>query len=118
LGPSAHSFNGTSRQWNISNNQVYIQSINEGKIPFEKEVLTTENKFNEYILTSLRTMWGCSLKKIKNDFGEVVADNFSNQISKYVNENLVENTEQNYVLTQKGKFFADKIASELFLLNN
>ncbi|MEJ7684288.1 MAG: hypothetical protein WKG06_41845 [Segetibacter sp.] len=70
LGPSAHSFNGTSRQWNVANNALYIQSLLKGLVPFEAEVLTTEQQLNEYIMTSLRTMEGISLQKVKQNFGE------------------------------------------------
>jgi oxygen-independent coproporphyrinogen III oxidase len=70
LGPSAHSFNGSSRQWNVANNALYIQSLNKGAVPFEIEVLTKEQQLNEYIMTSLRTMEGLSLKKVTDEFGE------------------------------------------------
>ena len=114
LGPSAHSYDDVSRQWNVRNNQQYIDAIKQGNVPFEKEILTPTQKFNEYVMVSLRTMWGCNLEKIKNDFGEKAAESFYKAVTSYMNEGLIENLRQNFVLTHKGKFFADKIASELF----
>jgi oxygen-independent coproporphyrinogen-3 oxidase len=70
LGPSAHSFNGHTRQWNIANNALYISSMAKGSLAFELEVLTYNQQLNEYIMTSLRTIEGISLTKIKSDFGE------------------------------------------------
>ncbi len=121
LGPSAHSYDGASRQWNVRNNAQYIEAIKQNNVPFEKEILTPTQKFNEYVMVSLRTIWGVNLEKIKNDFGEKVAEDFYKTVSTYINDGLVENpalsgtgASQNFVLTHKGKFFADKIAGELF----
>jgi len=115
IGPSAHSFNGTGRQWNVRNNIQYIQSIAEDKIPAEKEILTPENKFNEYVMTSLRTMWGCNLETIRKNFGDEKAEGFFKQAMQYVNEGLMVQQKQNFILTKKGKLFADRIAAELFV---
>ncbi len=115
IGPSAHSYNGETRQWNIRNNNEYIRSSIVEKIPFEREVLTPENKFNEYVMTSLRTMWGCNLETIRKDFGSERVENFFRQAMQYVNEGLILQQKQNFIFTRKGKFFADRIASELFV---
>ena len=118
LGPSAHSYDGVSRQWNVRNNYQYIEAIRQGHVPFEKEVLTPTQKFNEYILVSLRTMWGCNLEKIKNDFGEKAAEDFYKSVSKFIADGFIESKEGNFILTHTGKFYADKIASELFQLKS
>jgi oxygen-independent coproporphyrinogen-3 oxidase len=114
LGPSAHSFNGISRQWNIANNQQYIQSLQQGIIPFEKEELTRIQQLNEYIMTSLRLIEGCNLNFVQTKFG---ADNVKELKQKSVihqqNNWLIEKT-NTLVLTKEGKLFADRIASELF----
>ena len=115
IGPSAHSFNGNSRQWNVRNNSVYVDAIRAEKIPFEMETLTPANKFNEYVMTSLRTQWGCNLEKMKNDFGNDYTEKFFREAMKKVQDGTMENKRQNFVLTRKGKFFADRIASELFV---
>lgn len=121
LGPSAHSFNGISRQWNVSNNIKYIDSLlserpteNNNEF-YEIEFLTTENKHNEYILTSLRTHVGCDTKFIIEQFGKKYFDIFIKNCHKKIkNETLI--MENGFVkLTRKGKFFADKIASDLFV---
>lgn len=85
LGPSAHSFNGNERQWNISNNTIYIETINSGIVPFEKETLTDLQKTNEYIMTALRTSEGIELKKVD------VATSFKLQAAsrKYLDNNLM-----------------------------
>lgn len=113
IGPSAHSYNGTERQWNIKNNNLYIEKINSGASFYETEKLTTENKFNEYVLTRLRTIWGCDANEIEKLFGTKVATHFLKEISKknqYLNKN-----NGVYTLNNKGKLQADGIASDLFL---
>ena len=117
IGPSAHSFNGESRQWNIRNNAEYIRSIDEGKIPAEKETLTAQNKFNEYVMISLRTMWGCNLETIRKDFGNELAENFFRLAVKYIDEGLLIQQRQNFILSRKGeRLFADRIAAEFFVV--
>ncbi len=115
IGPSSHSFNGESRQWNIRNNNEYIRIINEGKIPAESETLTPQNKFNEYVMTSLRTMWGCNLEKIRMEFGADYAEIFLRQAMEKIKEGMMLEQKQNFMLTREGKFFADRIAAELFV---
>ena len=116
IGPSAHSFNGESRQWNSRNNHEYIKITGEGKVPAVKETLTRENRFNEYVMTSLRTMWGCDPEKIKNEFGKERAETFLKQAMQFANEGLMVSQNEKFVLTKKGKYFADRIASEFFVL--
>lgn len=114
LGPSAHSFDLDSRQWNVSNNQLYIRSMGENKLDFEREELTEANKYNEYILTSLRTMWGIDLDQVEMEFGKTRKSVLEAQLEDYEKKGLVERKQTNFILTRKGKFFADKIAGDLF----
>ncbi len=114
LGPSAHSFNGDSRQWNIANNAKYINAIEEGLLPFEKEQLTPDQQYNEYILTALRTKWGCQLQKIST-WGLGYEQYFLKTVEPYLKEELIQKNEQTYTLTSKGKLLADRIAMELFI---
>jgi oxygen-independent coproporphyrinogen III oxidase len=114
LGPSAHSFNGISRQWNRANNQQYIQSLQQGIIPFEKEELTTTQQLNEYIMTSLRLMEGCDLNFVQTKFGADKVTELKQKSMTFQTSNwLIEKT-NTLVLTKEGKLFADRIASELF----
>lgn len=106
IGPSAHSFDGISRQWNVSNNQVYISSINENEIPFEKEILTETQKLNEYIMISLRTAEGIDLAKVPADL--------PNKSKKYLDTGRLVVVKNSLVLTSEGKLFADGIAADLF----
>lgn len=116
LGPSAHSFDGSSRQWNISNNALYITSIEQDIIPFEAETLTAQQQLNEYLMTSLRTMEGCSLEKIKMNWGNDVAQKIKDIAQKYLREEQLILKEEHLILTKKGKFLADGIAADLFQL--
>lgn len=115
IGPSAHSFNGESRQWNISNNAKYIDQIEKGKIPAEIEELTLENRINEYIMTSLRTSKGMDLDKIADQFGSDYANEIKNNLDAFTEKNWILKKDQQIILTTDGKLFADHIASELFI---
>lgn len=121
IGPSAHSFNGTQRSWNMANNTLYIKSIQENKLPSDIESLTIKDRYNEYIMTGLRTIWGISLKKIEQEFGIEYLDYFNKQSKKFIDEGLLEITSNEFekVLktTQKGKFLSDGIASDLFCVD-
>ncbi len=110
IGPSAHSFDGASRQWNISNNNIYIDSINKGIIPCEKEVLTTTQQLNEYIMTSLRTMEGLDL----NRFEEGASCELRAMSKKYIERRLIGEEKNHLRLTKEGKLLADGIAADLF----
>jgi oxygen-independent coproporphyrinogen-3 oxidase len=114
IGPSAHSFNGLSRQWNISNNHRYMNGVRKNGTYFETEILSTQNRFNEYMLTGLRTKWGCSVNYIRKIFGEDYEKYFIEKISAYP-EDLIEKIDSTFVLTKKGRLFADKIAMEMFV---
>ena len=116
LGPSAHSFDGTSRQWNVSNNNIYIKKIFEKTNDyFEKEILTEKERFNEYVLTSLRTIWGIDLNYLKTNFISEFVKAFLNQVDIYIKQEHVIVKNNTYTLTENGKLLADKIASELFI---
>jgi oxygen-independent coproporphyrinogen-3 oxidase len=113
LGPSAHSYNGISRQWNVSNNALYIKSLKKNELIFEKEELTRIQKLNEYIMTSLRTIEGCDLNYVTNEFGQEPADKLIKSGKIYLEKSLL-NINVKIVLTDQGKLFADGIASDLF----
>jgi oxygen-independent coproporphyrinogen-3 oxidase len=116
FGPSAHSFDGVSRQWNISNNSLYIKNVNDkNESYFEKEILSESDQFNEYILTSLRTIWGIDAEVLKNKFSSEITNAFNQKINAYISKAMITLTNNQYVLTSNGKLFADKIASELFV---
>ena len=115
LGPSAHSFDGVSRQWNVSNNNQYMKQLSENSTNyFEKEILTEKERFNEYILVSLRTIWGIDLIYLKTNFNSDFTKMFLRQIDNYIKQQLVVVNGTTYCLTENGKLLADKIASDLF----
>ena len=115
IGPSAHSFNGKQRSWNIANNAKYIKSINNKTLPLEFEELSINNRFNEYIMTGLRTIWGVDLNKIEQDFGKTYLNELNKNSQSFIEKGLLEITSENkLVTTNKGKFLADGIASDLF----
>jgi oxygen-independent coproporphyrinogen-3 oxidase len=114
LGPSAHSFDGSSRQWNVANNAHYIKALNNKVLNFEKEIISPETRYNEYVMTSLRTSWGCDSKELLK-IGEKYERFFLKNVSQYIETKLVEEKgNQVYILTKKGKLLADNIAMELF----
>jgi len=115
IGPSAHSYNGVSRQFNVANNTKYIKGIQEGKPDFELEVLTKANKFNEYIMTGLRTLWGLSPAYISKRFSEETLTTFLSGAEAYISSGHLQWKQDSLILTQKGKLLADKIASDLFV---
>jgi oxygen-independent coproporphyrinogen III oxidase len=114
LGPAAHSFDGSSRQWNISNNVIYIKSLKEGRLNMESENLLPRDLLNEYIMTSLRTMEGLDLEKVSNQFGDEKSHSLENNARKYIESKKIERKKEKLVLTNSGKLFADGIASSLF----
>jgi len=116
VGPSAHSYDGESRQFNISNNTVYRSMILTGKIPFEREVLSVEDRINEYLLTGLRTNWGCNVERIKSEFQYDVMAEQQSYIKSLATKNLIAFDGTVLKLTKAGKLLADKIASDLFVL--
>ena len=117
IGPSAHSFNGKNRSWNISNNAIYLKSIQENNLPSETEILTKTDQYNEYIMTGLRTIWGVSLDKIQLEFGDIYLDYLQKQSQKFLKDELLYIENNILKPTKKGKFLCDGIASDLFYLN-
>lgn len=111
FGPGAHSFNGSSRQWNVSNNQKYIKALNEGLEYFESEALDTISSYNEYIMTSLRTQWGVQKKRLKEFAFE---DHFQGIASLYIEQKKLVETAHAYILSDDGKMIADRIVADLF----
>ena len=114
IGPSAHSYDGTNRGWNVSNNVQYIRSLEEQKLPFEVEVLNADQRYNDYILTSLRTIWGSSLEHLEKKFGHDYRLHAEQQAAAYLQDGYLQVNENTLFLTEKGKLLADKIASDLF----
>ncbi len=115
LGPSAHSFNGVSRQWNLSGISRYATLIQAGRPHFENESLSPSQKYNEYVMVSIRTMWGTGIAHIRKEFGTGPEQYFRNQALKFLVSGDILEKEGIYILSDKGKLFADKISSDLFL---
>lgn len=117
IGPSAHSYDGVSRSWNVSNNALYLKAIQIEELPNEIEKLTIEDRYNEYVMTGLRTIWGVSLIRIEQEFGEKFLDYLKKQSQKFIADGLLSITDNILKPTLKGKFLTDGIASDLFYLN-
>ena len=117
IGPSAHSFDGKQRSWNIKNNTKYIKSIQENVLPIERETLSTTDQYNEFVMTGLRTIWGVSLEKIKANFGKKYLDYLQNQSKKHIEETLLFVENGTLKTGEKGRFLVDGIAADLFMLN-
>ncbi len=117
IGPSAHSYNGKERSWNIANNALYLKAIQEGKRPSEREPLTLIDRYNEYVMTGLRTIWGVSLERVEREFGERYLLYLLDQAKKYIHSEHLQIDADVLTTTKKGKFLSDGIASDLFLLN-
>jgi len=116
LGPSAHSFNGNTRRWNIANNALYIKSLLlENKLSYEEEILTKEQQLNEYIMTSLRTSWGCDLSHITTKWGSDYVTQIMKDAQQFIEQDKIVYTDNHLLLTLKGKLWADRIAGELFI---
>jgi oxygen-independent coproporphyrinogen-3 oxidase len=114
IGPSAHSFNGAERQWNISNNALYLKSIINNIVPFEKEVLSATQQLNEYIMISLRTIEGLSLNHVSENWGTDIAAAIKKDAAIFLGEGTMAAPGDHLILTDKGRFLADGIAAELF----
>ena len=117
IGPSAHSFDGKQRSWNVRSNAKYIKEIQQNQLPIERETLSVTDRYNEYIMTGLRTIWGISLSKIKNDFGENYLKYLQMQSEKFIKQELLYIENDVLKTTKKGKFLSDGLASDLFMLN-
>ena len=116
VGPSAHSFNGKERSWNVSNNSKYIQSIQEGTLSLTMETLSTKDRYNEYVMTGLRTIWGVSLSKVESEFGTTFKSYLLYQAKPYFDNGQLVILEDKIVISDKGKFLSDGIASDLFMI--
>ena len=114
IGPSAHSFDGYTRQWNVRNNAKYIQAIQSGIVPCEREELSTRDRINEYIMTALRTVWGLDLEYVAHSFGTNYYTALRGELQPFVSRGDVALIGEVATLTHRGKLLADRIASELF----
>jgi len=117
IGPSAHSYDGISRSWNMANNALYLKEIEANNLPNEIEILSQTDRYNEYIMTGLRTIWGVSLDRIEKEFGESKLHYLQKQSEKFLSDGLLSIENKILKTTPKGKFLADGIASDLFLIN-
>lgn len=117
IGPSAHSFDGLRRSWNVANNTVYIKSLEEGIVPSEYEVLRVQDRYNEYIMTGLRTIWGVNLKRVEEDFGLDYKTYLQDLAKPYLDKGLMQISGASLTITKEGKFLSDGIASDLFWLD-
>ncbi len=115
IGPSAHSYNGFSRQFNISNNKKYIENINKNQLPSRKELLTKKDHINEYLMTNIRTIWGCDLEYLKYKYNFEFKERTLSYIHLLQSEDLLVNKGKVLKLTNKGFLLADKITSKLFI---
>jgi oxygen-independent coproporphyrinogen-3 oxidase len=115
LGPAAHSYNGTSRFWNISNNKKYIEIVESEQLAYEEEELTKANRYNEHVLTGLRTKWGVNLKSLKEEYGVDVLEMHADLLKEWDGNNWIIQNQDNLSLTESGLLFADYISSELFV---
>ena len=117
IGPSAHSYNGKERAWNVRNNTKYIKTLEQNNLPIERETLTKTDHYNEYIMTGLRTMWGVSLEKIEAEFGNIFKSYLIQQAKPYIKDRLLFLEDNHLKTSKKGLFLSDGIASDLFMLN-
>ena len=115
VGPGAHSFNGTSRQYNIANNGQYLKALAEGQVPYQREELSQADRINEYLMTGLRTQWGCDLAWLKQHFDYDLMTTQGNYIEQLIWEKKATLENQQLVLTQSGKLLADGIAASFFV---
>ena len=117
IGPSAHSFDRDTRSWNIRNNSKYIRAIEDDDLPLEREVLSVRDKYNEYVMTGLRTQKGISVEKVRSDFGSHFANHLSESAEALIKEGFLILENEVITTSRKGKFLSDGIASDLFLVN-
>ncbi|MGB5378384.1 radical SAM family heme chaperone HemW [Muriicola sp.] len=116
IGPSAHSFSGTQRSWNIANNAKYIQGIKTGELPQEMETLSQRDRYNEYVMTGLRTMWGVSLTRVSEEFGSHFKDYLLQQAERHIAARFLFLDGDTLLVTKQGKFLSDGLAADLFML--
>ncbi len=118
LGPSSHSYDGNSRQWNVANNVRYVNELQQGKIPAIIEELSERDRFNEYVMTSLRTAWGMDMEHIRKKYGVHYFEHVSRELPKFIDAGKLIQTKNVVSLTRKGKFLSDGISSDLFMTND
>ncbi|WP_081980924.1 radical SAM family heme chaperone HemW [Cellulophaga sp. Hel_I_12] len=117
IGPSAHSYDGIRRSWNINNNAKYVKALHNLELPMEEETLSKTDRYNEYVMTGLRTIWGVSLERVQNEFGKNYYEYLLQQSENYIQEHLLVLENNTLMTTKKGKFLADGIAANLFMIN-
>lgn len=117
VGPSAHSYDGIHRSWNIANNALYLKGIEENTLPAETEKLTPADRYNEYVMTGLRTIWGVSVQRVHDELGKLFSDYLMKESAKFIAQGLLTNDNGIIKTTREGKFLADGIASDLFFIN-
>lgn len=117
IGPSAHSFDGKIRSWNISNNSQYVKHIVNNRLFYQNEHLSKIDQYNEYVMTGLRTIWGISLDQLEKKFGKKYSNHLLEKSKKFIDLNMLEISDNIVFSTRKGKFLSDGIASELFIIN-
>ena len=117
IGPSAHSFDGKIRSWNISNNSQYVKHIGNNRLFYQNEHLSKIDQYNEYVMTGLRTIWGISLDQLEKKFGQKYSNHLLEKSKKFIDLNMLEISDNIVFSTRKGKFLSDGIASELFIIN-
>jgi oxygen-independent coproporphyrinogen-3 oxidase len=115
MGPSAHSFLPGQRQWNVANTVKYIDSLSKGNIPSEKEILSKNDQYNEYVMTSLRTLWGAEKKWVQNRFGDKYLEYMMAQAQRHLKSEMLTESDTHLFVTTKGRFFSDGIASDIFM---
>lgn len=115
VGPSAHSYDGLSRQYNVANNALYVKALQAGHVPAEREVLTPDDQVNEYLLTGLRTQWGCHLGELDKLLGQSFVHTQADELARLQRAGWLVQAENRLTLTESGKLFADRVASELFI---
>lgn len=114
IGPSAHSFDGFNRKWNISNNTLYIKVIQKGEIPAEVEKLSISDRYNELVMTRLRTKWGIAVDEVERSFGLKYKEYLLREAAKLIEDHMLEWNDNRLQVSKKGKFLSDGIAADLF----
>lgn len=116
IGPGAHSFSSNERSWNINNNHAYMSAIGNSELPFEKETLSLNNRYNEWVMTGLRTKWGINLIEGESKFGSTLMSYLRNQLKNYINNNQVIELNKSLIIAKEARFLADGIASDAFMV--
>ncbi len=115
IGPSAHSYNFTEREWNVAHNRKYMDAVKQGRILSEKEKLSDADRCNDLILTSLRTCWGLNLETLKQQFGETVHDICVEKSEKFIQSKHLRKERNSLILTDRGIFISDHIIADFFV---